>query len=189
MRRRSILLGTSILLALGAACADGEEPAAPTAFPTAGETPEPTESPTNGGGRDGYASPDESPDATSSPTGNRPGETEIEAEDSALGTILTDSEGNTLYVFLNDAGGESACYDECEANWPPLLARGEVEVDEELDASLLGTTERQDGKAQVTFGGMPLYYFAGDERPGDTNGQGIGDVWFVVGPDGQPIEE
>lgn len=192
MRRRSLIFGTSILLlALGAACGEDEptEPAAspePTESPQA--TPEPTESPTDGGGRDGYASPDEGPDATSSPTGDRSRETEIEAEDSALGTILTDSEGNTLYLFLNDADGESTCYDECEANWPPLLARGEVKVDDELDASLLGTTERRDGKAQVTYAGMPLYYFAGDQRPGDTNGQGIGDVWHVVAPDGTPIQ-
>jgi predicted lipoprotein with Yx(FWY)xxD motif len=41
---------------------------------------------------------------------------------------------------------------------------------------------------QVTYAGQPLYFFAGDEQPGDTNGQAVGDVWFVVTPDGTPIE-
>ena len=41
---------------------------------------------------------------------------------------------------------------------------------------------RDDGAKQVTYKGMPLYYFARDAAPGDTNGQGIGNVWFVAMP-------
>jgi predicted lipoprotein with Yx(FWY)xxD motif len=114
--------------------------------------------------------------------------TEVEAEDSSLGTILTDSDGNTLYVFFADTDGESTCYDDCAENWPALEARGELEAGEGIDASLLGTTERTDGTLQVTFAGQPLYFFAGDQQPGDTNGQGVGDVWFVVAPDGAPVQ-
>ena len=57
-----------------------------------------------------------------------------------------------------------------------------------VDGSLLGTTERDDGTTQVTYDGQPLYVFASDAAPGDTNGQGVGEVWFVVGPDGKTIE-
>ena len=40
----------------------------------------------------------------------------------------------------------------------------------------------------MTVDGWPLYFFSGDSAPGDTNGQGVGDVWYVVGPDGAAIE-
>ena len=110
----------------------------------------------------------------------------ISVESSDLGDILVDGEGKTLYVFDNDTDENSTCYDDCEANWPPLTE--EVEAGEGVDASLLSTSEREDGSAQVTYAGRPLYYFAADQAPGDTNGQGIGDVWWVVGPDGEAIE-
>jgi predicted lipoprotein with Yx(FWY)xxD motif len=107
----------------------------------------------------------------------------ISVESSDLGDILVDGEGKTLYVFDNDTDENSTCYDDCQANWPPLTE--EVEAGEGVDASLLSTSEREDGSAQVTYAGRPLYYFAADQAPGDTNGQGIGDVWWVVGPDGE----
>jgi predicted lipoprotein with Yx(FWY)xxD motif len=113
---------------------------------------------------------------------------EVESEGSPLGTILTDSDGNTLYVFFADADGESTCYDECADNWPAFVTEGDPAAGRRIDASLLGTTERTDGSIQVTYAGWPLYYFAGDEQPGDTNGQDVGDVWYVIAPDGEPIE-
>jgi predicted lipoprotein with Yx(FWY)xxD motif len=114
--------------------------------------------------------------------------TEVEAEDSAFGTILTDSNGNTLYMFLNDTGPESTCYEDCAANWPAFEAKGELGAGDGVDASLLGTTERTDGTTQVTYADHPLYHFGGDQAPGDTNGQEIGDVWYVVSPEGEPVE-
>ena len=48
----------------------------------------------------------------------------------------------------------------------------------------LGTITRDDGTMQVTLGGTPLYYFGADKAAGDTNGQGLGEVWFLAGPDG-----
>lgn len=111
----------------------------------------------------------------------------LEVADSELGSILVDEEGRTLYLFLSDAGGESTCYDECAANWPALEADGEPQAGEGVDTSLLGTTERDDGAVQVTYNGMPLYHYAGDQASGDTNGQGIGDVWYVVSADGEPV--
>lgn len=109
----------------------------------------------------------------------------VEVTSSDLGDILVDGEGVTLYVFDNDTDENSTCYDECEANWPPVT--GEATAGEGADESLLGTSERDDGTTQVTYAGHPLYYFAGDQSAGDTNGQGVGDVWWVVGPDGEGI--
>ena len=113
-------------------------------------------------------------------------ETVVAVEDSELGQIVVDSEGRTLYVFLVDETSESTCYDDCEANWPPLTVDGEPAGDG-VDAALLGTTERQDGSTQVTLDGHPLYHFAGDETADDVNGQGVGDVWYVVSPEGEAI--
>lgn len=104
-----------------------------------------------------------------------------------LGTIVVDGEGMTLYVFDNDTGGESTCYEGCAQTWPPLV--GEAAAGDGIDASLLGTTERTDGSMQVTYDGNPLYFYAPDSAPGDTAGQGVGGVWWVVAPDGTKITD
>ena len=107
--------------------------------------------------------------------------------DSELGQILVDAEGRALYRFEQDGSGESTCYDQCEQNWPALETDGEPQAGDGADQALLGTTERRDGTMQVTYADRPLYYFAGDQGPGDVKGQGIGGVWFLVAPDGSAI--
>lgn len=104
------------------------------------------------------------------------------------GEILVGPEGQTLYVFDQDTRGEGAstCYDDCASNWPPLTVDGEPTTGESVTADLT-TFEREDGSAQVAADGWPLYYFAADESPGDTNGQGVGEVWWVLRPDGTPV--
>lgn len=116
-----------------------------------------------------------------------PDEATVAAEESDLGEIVVDAEGRTLYVFLADEGSESTCYDECEDSWPPLTVDGEPVAGEGVDDALLGTSERTDGSTQVTLDGHPLYLFGGDQAAGDVNGQGVGDVWFVVSPSGEAI--
>ena len=91
-------------------------------------------------------------------------------------------------MFLADEGSESTCYDDCESAWPPLTVDGDPAAGEGIDGSLLGTTEREDGSTQVTLDGHPLYYFASDATADDVNGQGVGDVWFVVSPEGEAIQ-
>lgn len=110
----------------------------------------------------------------------------LTTSDGALGTMLVDEAGSTLYLFIPDARGESTCYDACEASWPPLI--GQVTAEGNVDAGLIGSTTRNDGTDQVTYNGWPLYYFAGDTGPGDVNGQGLNDIWFVVSPAGEAIE-
>lgn len=103
-----------------------------------------------------------------------------------LGEVLVDGDGFTLYLFENDSEGQSACTDECTDTWPPLT--GEATAGDGADAGLLGTISRDDGSTQVTYNGHPLYRFAPDEAPGDMNGQGVGDVWWVVAPQGEAIK-
>ncbi len=105
-----------------------------------------------------------------------------------LGAFLVDSQGRTLYLFLADTPTRSACSGGCAENWPPLLSGGAVQAGEGVQASKLGSLTRGDGTTQVTYNGHPLYYFAGDARAGDTNGQGIGGKWYVVSPAGEPLQ-
>lgn len=102
-----------------------------------------------------------------------------------LGTILVSPEGFTLYAFAADGAGESTCYDSCANNWPAVPA--DTEIGSDLDASLFGSAPRTDGSDQLTINGQPLYRFAPDSEPGDTNGQGVGGVWFVVDPSGAMV--
>lgn len=110
----------------------------------------------------------------------------VHAADTDLGSVLVDPDGFTLYIFTVDTGGESACYDDCAATWPSVSA--DTPISSDLDAAMFGSTERTDGTEQLTVNGMPLYRFTPDAEPGDTNGQGVNDVWFVVDADGNMIE-
>jgi predicted lipoprotein with Yx(FWY)xxD motif len=105
---------------------------------------------------------------------------------SKLGDILVDADGRTLYAFTKDKGDQSACSGECATNWPALT--GTATAGTGAQASLLSTAMQANGSSQVTYGGRPLYHFAGDARPGDTNGQGVGDVWFAVSANGELVK-
>ena len=105
----------------------------------------------------------------------------------AHGAYLVDAEGMSLYAFLRDTDGESACYDQCAAAWPPLLTDDAPAALDGVDGELLGTTERTDGTTQVTYAGWPLYFFVQDQAAGDVAGQGVNDVWYLVSPAGEAI--
>lgn len=111
----------------------------------------------------------------------------VETAQGAIGTFLTDGDGRTLYLFTEDEPGVSTCTDACLAAWPALLTDGAPVAGMGVDTALLGTITRADGGTQVTYAGWPLYHYAGDAAPGDTVGQGVGDVWFVVSPSGEPL--
>jgi predicted lipoprotein with Yx(FWY)xxD motif len=99
----------------------------------------------------------------------------------ALGSFLTDKDGRALYMFMKDSQNLSVCYAGCANTWPPLLV-GNVEPNLDGIGGTLGVTVRNDGNRQVTYGGKPLYHYAPDTNPGDTKGQGVGNVWYVVAP-------
>lgn len=118
------------------------------------------------------------------------GDVDLAVADSPLGAHLVDGEGLTLYLFDNDEPGVSNCTDDCLASWPPLTVDDEPAWDDGVDGDLVGTIERDDdGSTQVTYDGMPLYFWAADAAPGDVDGQGVSDVWWVVAPDGSAITE
>lgn len=112
----------------------------------------------------------------------------VQMAKSPLGDILVGSNGRTLYMFTKDTKNTSTCYDQCATNWPPLLTDLAPKAEKGVKANLLGTTKRTDGKMQVTYAGLPLYYWAKDKAPGDMTGQNVGEVWFVVQPDGKIIQ-
>lgn len=100
-----------------------------------------------------------------------------------LGTYLVDEKGMTLYMFKKDTPDKSACgaANGCLDKWP-LFSIGEGGITAGVDADQLGALPRDDGREQTTYKGSPLYYFFKDKAPGDTLGQGVNDVWYVVAP-------
>jgi len=161
------LLGLAVLIAAcGSSGGASPSAAAPSAAP-------PTEAPATA------APVTEAPSTAAGAT--------VATADNALGTLLVDADGKTLYVFVPDNAGDSTCYDACATAWPPLVTEGDPAAGEGITATDLGTTARTDGATQVTFKGWPLYYFVADAAAGETKGQGLNDVWWVVGPDGTMI--
>jgi len=109
-----------------------------------------------------------------------------------LGSFLTGTGGMTLYFFTKDASpGASVCDGKCAENWPPYVVKDDAPLTPGAGVSgVVGTFKRADGARQATYDGRPLYYFAKDTKAGDTNGQAVGDVWFVAAVDGSvPTED
>lgn len=97
------------------------------------------------------------------------------AQTTDSGGLLRDKAGITLYTFDNDAAGESRCFDGCAAAWPPFMATDGAQAKDKL--TLIA---RKGGGMQWALDGKPLYYFAGDAKPGDASGNGSGGVWHVI---------
>jgi predicted lipoprotein with Yx(FWY)xxD motif len=151
----------------------------PTAKPTATPTTKPTATHT--------AKP--TPTPTPTPKAKAAGIT-IKTGHTALGSILVDSKGMTVYLFDKDTGPTSTCYGACATYWPPVVTKGAPVAGAGAKASLLGTSKRTNGTLQVTYAGHPLYYYLADSKPGQTNGQGIvefGAKWHAVRPNGAPV--
>ena len=100
------------------------------------------------------------------------------------GTVLVDGDdGMTVYIFTKDVkdSGKSACSGDCLATWPALtVAAGATPTGGTGVTGKLGTITRDDGTLQVTYNGLPLYYFKNDKAPGDANG--IYENWEAVKP-------
>jgi predicted lipoprotein with Yx(FWY)xxD motif len=102
----------------------------------------------------------------------------------SLGTMLVaGSNGMTLYTFSKDVkdSGKSNCNAGCITTWPALTVAAGVTPSAGSSASgKLATIKRDDGTSQVTYNGLPLYFFANDHAPGDSNG--VYQDWNPVKP-------
>jgi predicted lipoprotein with Yx(FWY)xxD motif len=123
------------------------------------------------------------------PTSSSPPQTSFEEVEVALSAgpdpHLVDPEGRSLYLFTLDEERTSTCEGPCAETWPPFLGR--PVAGEGVDPGLAGNAERSDGSIQVTYAGHPLYRHTGDVSPGDIEGHGFNDVWFLVAPDGDAL--
>jgi predicted lipoprotein with Yx(FWY)xxD motif len=163
---RSALLSSAVLVLILAACAG------PAATPTPAPSAAPTAAPT--------AAPSAAPSAAAGT---------VQLASSSLGQILVDGAGKTLYGFTPDEdSGQSTCYDQCADNWPALTVSGAFTVGAGLNQADFTTVTRTDGGTQLKFKEYPLYYFAGDTGAGQTNGQGVGTKWYVIGVEGELIK-
>ena len=109
----------------------------------------------------------------------------------ALGRVVVDGRGRTLYLFEKDRRGRSACSGACAAYWPPLLTHGRPIATGGAKRSLLGMIRRADGTSQVTYAGHPIYRFTGDTGRGQTSGEGLKDFgagWYALTPAGKKID-
>jgi predicted lipoprotein with Yx(FWY)xxD motif len=131
------------------------------------------------------------PAASAKVTAPGGGKATVGVHTGSLGTYLVDSQGRTLYLFEKDTGTMSTCSGACAAAWPPSTTSGHPKAGSGVNAALIGNTTRSDGSTQLAYDGHPLYRYAGDQSPGDTNGQGLtqfGGGWDVVSPTGHKIE-
>lgn len=117
---------------------------------------------------------------------------QINVRQTALGKVIVDAHGRTLYLYAPDKNGKSSCYGKCATFWPPLLKTNARLAGSGVKASLVATTRRKNGALQLVYDGHPLYRFAEDTKAGQTNGQGLdaaGGLWWVLAPSGRPIEK
>lgn len=93
-----------------------------------------------------------------------------------LGNILTDAKGMTLYTYAKDKSGVSNCTGACLKAWPAYVASSQTGT---FPANI-SVIKRTDGTLQYAWRAMPLYYYIGDKKVGDVNGNGIEGVWNVI---------
>ncbi|GAB3256254.1 hypothetical protein [Arthrobacter pigmenti] len=166
-------VGAAALLALTACGGTAEDAGAPAESSAAQ-----TESPDSGGG--GYGG-GESPAAAAAA---------LTTAGSPVGAIVVDSKGMAVYYFDQDVpnSGESTCTGDCLVAWPPVLVDSETPKLDGVTGET-GTIETPDGELQATVNGLPIYYFVEDKKAGDIKGQAVGDVWWLIAPNGDKITD
>lgn len=110
-----------------------------------------------------------------------PGAIPVTVSPTAAGDALAGSTGMTLYILTLDVGGKSTCTSGgCAATWPALKGDGSAVSAGSGISGTWGTTTWADGTKQVTHNGQPVYYYSGDTKAGDSNGQGTNNTWFIA---------
>jgi predicted lipoprotein with Yx(FWY)xxD motif len=108
-----------------------------------------------------------------------------------LGPTLADGQGRTVYLFASDSATTSTCYGSCASIWPPVPATSTRQTAGGASVNRLGSIQRTGAGRQLTYQGHPLYYYAGDTKPGDTAGQALnqfGATWYALTPSGVSID-
>jgi len=117
-------------------------------------------------------------------TGTGQSATVVVATDARLGPHLVDGNGRSLYYFAKDVpgGGTQAAVSNCNAGCLPIwpIFGADTVVAQGINAADVGQITGTDGSKQATYKGFPLYYYAGDTAPGDTRGEGLFGLWYVV---------
>jgi len=112
---------------------------------------------------------------------------------SGLGTVLVNSKGRTLYVFMNDKQRHVTCTGACASFWPPLKWKGsgKPKVGGTAKAGLVSTDKNPSGGRVVTYNKWPLYTYSGDSAAGQSNGEGQnlnGGKWYVISAKGTLVK-
>lgn len=107
----------------------------------------------------------------------------------AIGAVLVNGEGRTLYVFVPEKGGKVKCVAGCASLWPPLLLPrgGTPATTSPVHPKLIGTVANPSGGNIITYAGWPLHTYALDATHGSYKGQGYGGQWYMISPSGTVI--
>jgi predicted lipoprotein with Yx(FWY)xxD motif len=127
--------------------------------------------------------------SSSAPAPSTPaGAAELKTASSSAGERVVAANGKSVYVFTKDVkdSGKSACTGGCAASWPAVTTTSATPAVDGVTGTI-GTIPTADGKMQITINGMPIYFYSKDQDSSDTYGQGVGDVWFLVGPSGSMV--
>jgi predicted lipoprotein with Yx(FWY)xxD motif len=113
--------------------------------------------------------------SSSSPAGGAPntgqtgsGASTLKTQSTAIGTVLVDPSGHTVYELVGDTAAKQTCTSSCQVIWPPVNANG----------------------SQMVVNGHPAFTFAADTSPGQTKGQNVTDQWgrwLALDASGNPI--
>ena len=116
----------------------------------------------------------------------------VSVRKTALGSILVDARGRTLYLFEKDRNGVSMCNSACTAYWPPLTSHGAPRAGSGVHKNLLTLAKAHNGVRQVVYAGHPVYTFVGDKRAGQTSGEGLtnfGAGWYAIAASGHKVDK
>lgn len=164
-----------VLLAACGSSTSGSGGTTPTT--SAAQNTTPTTSSGNGGGR--YGSGGTTPTASSSTS---PIKTATATVNGTSETILTNSQGLTLYYRTSDVPPSTVCSGGCAGAWPPLVVSGSGAPTSPASLSGKLTVVTDANGKQVEYNGHPLYTYSRDTGPGQTTGEGVGGVWYVCTP-------
>lgn len=95
----------------------------------------------------------------------------------ALGAVLVDEHGSTLYTYDPDSPGSSHCTGTCAAVWPP--AKADAAATPNGSFTIIA---RPDGSRQWAYRGKPLYGYLFDKGPGSVSGDGVDGIWHAAKP-------